>query len=291
MKTAIFAGLGRLGIPVAQDLLDKGFHLAISYRNSHTSQQNVNNLINTNGPDRVTGIDAELTNLSQAQNFIKTAISHLGKVDALINIASAYPNEINDFQRWQSGSPVTDEDWSWYDSNFTLIRNVILSLLQQLDNPSPLSIINFTDARPLLYFDENILDPYTSQGGILKTTTKQIKKTGLDRLAKLAPPRHTNPYTLAKLDLTHLTRKLALDLGPKNIRVNAIAPGPMIPPPDTDAAAVDTIAAQTALNRWGKTNPIVNAVNYLLQDDYTTGQTIKTDGGLYLKQKFKKLIG
>jgi NAD(P)-dependent dehydrogenase (short-subunit alcohol dehydrogenase family) len=150
-----------------------------------------------------------------------------------------------------------------------------------------LSIINFGDARSLQFFDERVLDPYEGQGGILCADTQQIKKAGLERLAQLAPLRHINPYTLAKIDVAYLTRKLALDLGPQGVRVNAIAPGPMIPPPDSDGKAVDSIAQQTCLGKWGGLEPVVKAVDYLLDDDYVTGEILKVDGGLYLSQTFK----
>ena len=287
MKTAVFAGIGRLGVPVVENLVDNGWRTVISYRPGHPSQETVEKLIENEGPDRVKGIAAEIVELSAAQEFVNAAIDAFGRMDALINIASGYPTEKDHWQRWQRGGQVTDDDWLYYDSNFTLFRNVILSALKSLDDPRGLSIINFGDARSLQFFDEHILDPYEGQGGILCADTQQIKKAGLERLAQLAPLRHINPYTLAKIDVAYLTRKLALDLGPQGVRVNAIAPGPMIPPPDSDGKAVDSIAQQTCLGKWGGLEPVVKAVDYLLDDDYVTGEILKVDGGLYLSQTFK----
>ena len=139
---------------------------------------------------------------------------------------------------------MTDEDWGYYDSNFTLIRNVIVSALKQIKDPSELNIINFGDARSMQFFDDGVLDPYENEGGILCVDTEQVKQAGLERLITVAPKRHVNPYTLAKVDVAYLTRKLAIELGPKGVRVNAIAPGPIIPPQDSEGKAVDSIAGQ-----------------------------------------------
>ena len=286
MKTAVFAGIGRLGVPVVENLVRQGWQAVISYRPGHTSQETVEKLIEHTGPERVKGVAAEIVELSAAQAFVKASIDAFGQIDALINIASGYPTEKDDWQRWQKTGEVTDEDWEYYDSNFTLIRNVILSVLKQVKDPSGLNIINFGDARSMQFFDDGVLDPYEREGGILCVDTQQIKKVGLNRLATVAPKRHVNPYTLAKVDIAYLTRKLAIELGAKGVRVNAIAPGPIIPPPDSEGKAVDSIAAQTCLGKWGGLEPVVKAVDYLLADDFVTGEILKVDGGLFLKQRF-----
>lgn len=288
MKTAIFAGIGRLGVPVVEKLVDKDWRVVLSYRKGQKSEKTARKLIESEGEDRVTAVAAEIVELNSAGEFAKAVIDEYGRIDALINIASGYPAEKDDWQRWQKGGGVRDDDWGFYDSNFMLTRNVTLSLLKYLDDPAGLSIINFGDARSMQYFDDNVLDPYEAQGGIIYAEPGQIKKIGLIRLAKIAPKRHINPYTLAKIDIAYLTRKFAIDLGRKNVRVNSIAPGPIIPPPDSDGKANDSVANQTALGRWGGVEPIVRAVEYLLEDDFVTGEILKVDGGLYLCQKFRK---
>ena len=286
MKTAVFAGIGRLGVPVVENLVRQGWQAVISYRPGHTSEETVEKLIENTGPERVKGVAAEIVELSAAQAFVKASIDAFGRIDALLNIASEYPTEKDDWQRWQRGREVTDEDWEYYDSNFTLIRNVILSALKQVKDPSGLNIINFGDARSMQFFDDGVLDPYEREGGILCVDMQQIKKVGLNRLATVAPKRHVNPYTLAKVDIAYLTRKLAIELGAKGVRVNAIAPGPIIPPPDSEGKAVESIAGQTCLGKWGGLEPVVKSVDYLLADDFVTGEILKVDGGLFLKQRF-----
>ena len=97
-------------------------------------------------------------------------------------------------------------------------------------------------------------------------------------------------YTASKAGLIGLTRTLALELGPKGIRVNAIAPGFI----DTGAwdrvlAAVDnaeefaaSVSALHALGRRGKPADIAAAAAFLAGDDasFITGHTLVVDGGL-----------
>lgn len=93
-----------------------------------------------------------------------------------------------------------------------------------------------------------------------------------------------NYYGLAKLGVNGLTIALAKELGPQNIRVNGVAPGPT----DTEAtrtsvppARLQSIIDTLPLKRLGDTQDIVNTVLYLCTDEasWVTGQTWSIDGG------------
>jgi pteridine reductase len=88
-------------------------------------------------------------------------------------------------------------------------------------------------------------------------------------------------YSAAKAGLAMLTRSLARELGP-DIRVNGIAPGPVLWPEDAamDEALQREIIGKTALKRAGSPADIAAAALFLAKDaPYITGQIIAVDGG------------
>jgi pteridine reductase len=86
------------------------------------------------------------------------------------------------------------------------------------------------------------------------------------------------PHGISKAGVVQMTRELAHALAP-HIRVNAIAPGPVLLPKGWDEAAAAHLIATTPLHRLGTPEDVVGAVLYLLQADYVTGDTIVVDGG------------
>jgi 3-oxoacyl-[acyl-carrier protein] reductase/pteridine reductase len=85
-------------------------------------------------------------------------------------------------------------------------------------------------------------------------------------------------HAVAKTGLLAMTRQFALELGP-NIRVNAVAPGPVLPPSDYSPQKIERTAARTLLNRWGSAEDVAQAVKFLIEADYISGETIRVDGG------------
>ena len=91
-------------------------------------------------------------------------------------------------------------------------------------------------------------------------------------------------YCVAKAGLLGLTRALALELAPE-VRVNAVAPGPIAWPEgpaaaDFDMAARNAIISRTLLQHEGSPADVARTVRFLLLDaPYVTGQVINVDGG------------
>ncbi|MGA2778371.1 MAG: pteridine reductase [Steroidobacteraceae bacterium] len=87
-------------------------------------------------------------------------------------------------------------------------------------------------------------------------------------------------YSTAKAGLAMLTRSLARELGP-DIRVNGIAPGPVLwPEKNMDDALKKEIIDKTALKRYGTPQDIARTLLFLAKDaPYITGQIIAVDGG------------
>ncbi len=88
-------------------------------------------------------------------------------------------------------------------------------------------------------------------------------------------------YSTTKAGLIGLTKALAKELGPSNIRVNAIAPGII----DTDMNRgyskedLEELKNEIPLERIGTANNIAKSVAWLIEDDYTTGEVISINGG------------
>lgn len=89
------------------------------------------------------------------------------------------------------------------------------------------------------------------------------------------------PYVLAKKALAEATRMAALDLAPR-IRVNAVAPGAILPPPGKGAKYLKDRAGPVPLARSCTPEEVAAAVLFLLQNDALTGQIIFVDGGQHL---------
>ncbi len=84
-------------------------------------------------------------------------------------------------------------------------------------------------------------------------------------------------YLLAKKALNEFTKMAAVQWGPR-IRVNGIAPGMILPPIDRRDDRKQR-AAQIPLQKVGDPRYIVSAVQFLLDNDYMTGQVLAIDGG------------
>jgi pteridine reductase len=89
-------------------------------------------------------------------------------------------------------------------------------------------------------------------------------------------------YNIAKAGLVTLTKSLALELAP-DVRVNAVAPGPVMWPEDNpqfDEVYRQRVISQTLLKRLGEPEDVARAVRFLIQDaPFITGHIIAVDGG------------
>ncbi len=88
-------------------------------------------------------------------------------------------------------------------------------------------------------------------------------------------------YTVSKAALESLTRVLARALAP-SIRVNAIAPGLVLPPDNLPLEEWNRLVERLPLKRPATSEEIASALEFLLQNEYITGQTIAVDGGYSL---------
>lgn len=113
------------------------------------------------------------------------------------------------------------------------------------------------------------------KGGIINITDIHAQR----------PLKNYPVYSIAKAGLSMLTKVLAKELAP-DIRVNEIAPGPILFPEGenklSETQKTDLIE-RTALKRCGDPQEIAKAVSYLMDASFVTGQVIAVDGGRLLQ--------
>ncbi|MCY3843046.1 MAG: SDR family oxidoreductase [Acidobacteria bacterium] len=186
---------------------------------------------------------ADLTNSADVAALTTAAVGHLGRLDFLINLASIYRRTPFDAL---SDETLTDALEVDLVSAYRLARAAVPHLRAAGGG----RIIHFAD--------------WTAASG---------------------RPRYRGyvPYYVAKRALIGLTEALALELAPDGILVNAVAPGPILPPRDLDASAEAAVERETPVGRWGGASAVADVVIGLLESDFVTGETIRADGGRHLK--------
>lgn len=109
------------------------------------------------------------------------------------------------------------------------------------------------------------------KGHIINLLDTKIAKTSLPYFA----------YSLSKKALAEFTKMAAKALAP-NIRVNGICPGPMLPPEGQDMDYLLKLAPTVPLGHVGDPQIVASAVQYLVENEYVTGQWLFVDGGQHL---------
>jgi pteridine reductase len=94
----------------------------------------------------------------------------------------------------------------------------------------------------------------------------------------LTPMRNYLPYVVSKAATKQLMRTLALELAPE-VRVNAVAPGTVLPPPDYSEVDRAKLAARIPLARLGDATDVARAVRFLAESPFITGHELLVDGG------------
>ena len=125
---------------------------------------------------------------------------------------------------------------------------------------------------PLFLSQAAAVELRKQQGCIINITDMHVER----------PKKGYIVYSVAKAGLVTLTKSLAHELSPE-VRVNAVAPGPVMWPEDNpqfDELYRQRVISQTLLKRIGEPNDIAKAVKFLIQDaPFITGQIIAVDGG------------
>lgn len=192
---------------------------------------------------RAAVLQADVSKAADCETLVNGAIAALGRLDVVINMASVYTSEPFD--------AMTEASWD---------RNLGINLKSAF-------LCSYAAARAMRQ---------NGGGRIINFA---------DWLARSGRPNYPGftAYYVAKAGVIALTEALALELAASGVLVNAIAPGPILPPPDMSPEEVEEVAHATPVGRWGGEQEIVKAVLTLVTTDFITGETIRVDGGRHLK--------
>ena len=188
-------------------------------------------------------LEADLASPAATAGLVNQAANALGRLDIIVHLASTY--------RHTPFEDLTDDDWS---------RALEVDL-----------VAAFRLARAAV--------PHLRAAGGGRIVTVS------DWTAASGRPRYTGylPYYVAKRAVIALTEALALELAPDRILVNAVAPGPLLPPEDLDAEEVAAVESATPLGRWGGAEALASVVLDLVRSDFVTGETVRVDGGRHVR--------
>ncbi len=91
-------------------------------------------------------------------------------------------------------------------------------------------------------------------------------------------------YRASKAALEELTRQFAMELGPRGVRVNAVAPGFIETPMTAELTdgMKEKIRGQISLGRFGSPEAVAETVWHLIESDYINGAVVAVDGGMIL---------
>lgn len=131
----------------------------------------------------------------------------------------------------------------------------------------------------------NLLAPNSLLSAALPYLEAGAAIVNISSVNAVLPPRDASIYGASKAALNLWTRAMAKELGPKGIRVNAVAPGATnIPEAPRSAELTQLFVDQTALGRIGVPEDIAPAVRFLASDAarFITGEVLAVSGGYRL---------
>lgn len=127
------------------------------------------------------------------------------------------------------------------------------------------------------HFTVNLKAPFILTAEFARLCKKGLIVNILDTHIRRYTTTHPT-YLLSKKMLAELTRMSAVQLAP-DIRVNGISPGLILPPSEETQAYLDERAKNIPLKKKGGVEFISMAVEYLLANDFVTGEILTVDGG------------
>ena len=230
----------RLGRAIALDQSRRGRAVAIHYGQSRDeAEQTVRDCLDAGAPQAV-AVQGDLRQTDDCRRVVGEAFETLGPLSVLVNSAAIF----------EPGTLTTTDASNW-------TRHLDINL-----------------AAPM-WLSQAFVEGVQASGGPSAPTTQIINI--VDWRGERHPDGHL-AYTVSKAGLIALSRLLAQELGP-DTRVNAIAPGPVLPPPGQTQDYLDRVASSLPLRRAGSPDDIARAAAYLIDAPFVTGDVLHVTGG------------
>lgn len=240
-KVALVTGSGkqRVGYHVAEALAARGYALVIHYRSSATeAAETAEHFTRTYGVPART-VRADLRDEVEVKAMIAETLSHLGRIDVLVNCAAIW-------HRKRLEDVTAHDVRDHFDTNtlgtFLTCQHIGLAMVNQPTGGCIVNLGDWADARP--YHDYAAYFP-----------------------SKAAIPGLTRTFAVE------------LGTRNPNVRVNAVLPGPVMLPTHMSDAEKAAVIAATLVKREGVPDHIVKAVLHFIDNDFVTGVCLPVDGG------------
>jgi len=250
-KVAIVTGgYGHLGKAMVRALLDVNAKVIVAERSEEK-------FLETFSTDEISVLSFMEIDINQSQSissYFSKAIKEFGRVDVLVNNATSY--------KGTSPEMISDEDWTdTFEGVVGSVHKTIKAVIPVMKQHKSGKIINIS-----------------SMYGIVSPDFNALYKG--DDCEKYFNPPH---YGAAKAAMNQLTRYFAVLLGPYDIQVNAIAPGPFPNPviQENNPEFIERLKKKNPLNKIGRPEDLAGLVTLLSSSasDFITGQVIQVDGG------------
>lgn len=191
------------------------------------------------GGVKAVAIQADLTQETAVRGMIEQVLQAFGRLDVLVNCAAIW--EAKPLEETTADDVRRNLETNTLGT-FLCCQQAGLVMIRQPDGGCIVNFGDWADTRPYL----NYAAYFASKGGI-----------------------------------PALSRAFAVELGTRNpnIRVNTIMPGPVLFLPDLPAEEKRDAVAATLVQREGKPENVIQAVLYLLDNDFVTGDCLHVDGG------------
>jgi len=185
------------------------------------------------------GVQADVSKKEDIVRLVKETIDKFGSIDGVIHMAAIYEKSL-----WHE---LDEKHW---EKNMNVIAKSAF-LMGKIAGDQMLKNSGELKGKIIFFSDWSVL-------------TRPYK----EYLA----------YNAAKSAVVGLTKSFAKELAP-HVLVNAVAPGPMLRPPDLTDQENEEVLAGTLLKRWGGPKEITKGICYLLEADFVTGTVLTIDGG------------